>query len=266
MATRIPQGPNGHQMSDDALLIAMGCYKGITHKNIHGVNLDISSSFEDVWLQGGTWTKIPTATTLEVASDDANDTLAGTGAQTVTIEGLDVNYAEITETVNMLGTTPVLTTQLFLFVNNFFVATGGTSFTNAGNIYVADDSTAWSSGTPSTAAAIQDKIADNQGEAQAAIYTVPAGKTAYLANAWILSGASKVLDYELHEIDNVNRTNRIIVEGEETNSVFNHIYNPYESVVEKHTLLFRAHITSGNVEVGAGYDIILVNNATYDLD
>lgn len=254
------QQVQGGLVSDFALEVVRGNVTGIGGVNKFGTNLAVGTSFEDIWIQGGTWTKLPAATTLDVSSSNANDTVAGSGAQTLTIEGLDANYDELSETVDMNGQTPVVTTGVFLFVNRTYVSRGGSGFANEGDIYVADDSTAHTSGVPNTAAAIQSKVVATQGQSQQAIYTLPAGKTGYITNAWIIAGASKIVDYELHKIDHQAQTNRIIIEGEETNTAFNHVYNPYEPVLEKNTLAFEAKITSGTAEISAGFDLYLVDN------
>ena len=247
-------------VTDFALEVARGNVVGITGVNSHGTNLTVGTSFEDIWLQGGAWTKLPSATTLEVASSSGSDDAGSTGALTLTIEGLDSDYVELTETITMDGQTPVTTTGQFLFVNRAYVATGGTAGWNVGDIYIADDSTAWTSGVPNTATAVQAKISATQGETQQAIYTVPAGKTGYITNVYVVAGNDKVLDYELHETDHEAQSNRIILEGEETNTAFIHVYNPYTPVAEKHTISFDAKITSGSTEVSAGFDLYLVTN------
>ena len=60
-----------------------------------GFNPDVDDSLETVWAEGGLYGYIETATVLKVSSSSANDTSAGTGARTVTLSGLDADYAEI---------------------------------------------------------------------------------------------------------------------------------------------------------------------------
>ena len=78
-----------------------------------GFNDAVGSSAETIWSVGGTYTFPSTATALTVVSSSANDdgNPVGTGARTVTIEGLDANYLPVSETVTMNGTTDVTTTQ-----------------------------------------------------------------------------------------------------------------------------------------------------------
>jgi hypothetical protein len=58
-------------------------------------DLDTATLPEDIWSGGGQYPWMTGATALEVVSDSANDAAAGTGARTVTINGLDINYAEV---------------------------------------------------------------------------------------------------------------------------------------------------------------------------
>ena len=79
-----------------------------------GFNDAVGSSAETIWSVGGTYTFPSTATAVTVVSASANDdgSPAGTGAQTVTIEGLDSSYAKVSETVTMNGTSDRKSTRL----------------------------------------------------------------------------------------------------------------------------------------------------------
>jgi len=247
-------------VGDYALEVARGNINGVAGVNKFGANLTVGTSYEDIWLQGGTWTKLAAATTLKVTSSSANDTSAGTGAQTFYIEGLDANYLEISETVSMNGQTAVVTANTYLFVNRAYILTAGTGGVNAGDIYIVDDSDTHTSGVPDTASLIQVKISAGQGQTQQAIYTIPANKTAYLTTLYLVSGASKTVDFEMHVIDNVNNANRILFEGEESNSELQKAYNPYAAVPEKHTIIVDAKVDAGSAEISAGFDLYLVDN------
>lgn len=58
-------------------------------------DLDTATLPEDIWTGGGGYPWLTASTALELLSSSANDTSAGTGARTVTINGLDINYAEV---------------------------------------------------------------------------------------------------------------------------------------------------------------------------
>lgn len=143
-----------------------------------GYNSDVGNTAESVWSVGGLYTFPSTATALTVVSSSANDDgdPVGTGARTVVIEGLDANYAVVSETVTMNGTTAVTTTQTFLRVNKAYVATCGSTNSNVGTITIANT-------TPTTLAS----IAATAGLSEQCIYTVPAGYTAYITRYMLSS-------------------------------------------------------------------------------
>ncbi len=149
----------------------------------YGFNATVSTSNDTVWLQEGAYTWSPAASTLSISSSDANDDGApvGTGALTVVVEGLDANYAEISESVILNGTTVVNTLKLFLRTHRMYVATVGTGLTNAGVIYAADTGGVYTTpGIPDAATDIRSTIGVGEGQTLQAFYTVPAGYTAYL--------------------------------------------------------------------------------------
>lgn len=83
-------------------------------------------------------TYIPSTQTLRVVSTSASDTTGGTGARTVTLSGLDGNFLRIFETINMNGTTPVLTTKQFRQIDSIFVTTVGSNQFAVGTISVTN--------------------------------------------------------------------------------------------------------------------------------
>lgn len=265
MSTNIPRGSNGQACTDMALLISMGCFPGLSGINKFGTNPLVGTTFENMWEQGGIWTKLTSATTLAVSSSSTDDTSAGVGTRTLIVEGLGSNYLEISETVTMNGQTPVITSNTFLFVNRAYSKTAGTSHLNVGDLYIADDSVTHTTGIPDTASLVQAKVGANKGQTQQAIYTIPAGKTAYLTSIFLVSGASKIVDFEFHIINNNTGVHRISFEGEETNSDFSEVYNPYKAIPEMSTINVHAKVDVGTAKISAVFDIILVDNEEYNL-
>jgi hypothetical protein len=100
-----------------------------------GYNATTNTTAETIWTQSNAYTW-NSAAQLELTSTDADDTdTTGAGARTVTIEGLDANYAEITETVDMNGQTAdagSTTTASFLRVNRMYVASESYVRSNSG--------------------------------------------------------------------------------------------------------------------------------------
>jgi hypothetical protein len=161
-------------------------------------NVDNNDTPATVWEGGGTfsggsdlypWQDAPYA--LEVLSDDAEDTVAGTGARRVRIQGLDENFELAEELVELNGTTEVSTTRTnWRRVFRVFVCCAGSGNVNAGNIIVRIP----------TADTIQAVVIAGRGQSLQAAYTIPAGHTGVLtdwAAAVLESGTNNELELAL---------------------------------------------------------------------
>lgn len=110
------------------------------------------------------------ATSLEIVSDNAADTAAGTGARTVRLDALDANYNRIGLTVTLNGTTAVAFDTQVIAVQMATVVTVGSSSTNAGTLTIRD----------AGAGTTRLKISAGVGVSQNTARTVPAGYTLQL--------------------------------------------------------------------------------------
>lgn len=148
--------------------VGLGLVSGASRVAALGNNPDVdTAAVEDVWSGGGTYPWMTGATSLEIVSDSANDSAAGTGARTVLVNGLDANYATVAQTVTLDGLTPVaLPTQLFR-INSALIMSAGSGKVNAGTLTVRN------AGGGTTRAVIPV----GYGITRQAVYTVPAGKT-----------------------------------------------------------------------------------------
>lgn len=136
-----------------------------------GSNGDIDSAAEeDIWCPGGTRIWLDSSETMDLVSDSANDTAAGTGARTVLIKGLDANYDTQEETITMAGLTPVTTINEYILTYEAIVSTAGSNETNVGNITI--DST--------TTAASQGNIVSGNGECDTSHFIVPRTYTLFV--------------------------------------------------------------------------------------
>jgi hypothetical protein len=148
------------------LQVARGQIDGHIPLNIFGFSTAVGSSalgplWEGLTLSGGAYSYPNAAAPLVLVSDSASDT----SALSVRIDGLDANYAPITETIAMNGTTNVTTTNSFLRINLMSTTNG----LNVGNITAKISSTTYA------------KMNAGIGQTQMSIYTVPAGYTFYLS-------------------------------------------------------------------------------------
>ncbi len=160
---------------------ALGWIPGVSYDVKFGINLDIDTGTdpEDIWGGGGTYAGQPTgsAETVEVFSSDAADNGTGaTGALTVRLFGLDANGAEQNDDVTLSGPTKVPTIKEWTRVFRVKVLTAGSGGQNAGTLTVRHTS---------TTANIFVVMPIGANRSQICAFTVPAGKTALILDAYV---------------------------------------------------------------------------------
>lgn len=128
--------PTGQLINADFLIeAAKGNVPGHCLLAIAGTNADVdSSSPETIWLNGGLFTPPTVAGVVTIVSTSALDTAAGTGAREVTVMGLDATGAEQTVAYSTLGTTDVVSTELWSAINEVYVSDAGALGENQGTI------------------------------------------------------------------------------------------------------------------------------------
>lgn len=131
------------------------------HINKFGINTDVDAA-EDIAIIGGNVTFPTAAAATNIISSSVNDAAAGTGAQSVRVEGLDTNHQIISEDAIPNGTTLVALTQEFLHVFRAYNLTAGSGGVNAGNIDVRHTTT------------VLARIGALDGQTLQATYSVPA--------------------------------------------------------------------------------------------
>lgn len=143
----------------------------VSHQNIIGYNPSVSTTASTVWSGGATsYVQLTTAVAMEVVSASANDTAAGAGARTVRVDGLDSSYVPFSETITLLGATPVpLVNTLAMAINRTTVLTAGSILTNDGKIDVRAVSGA------AVKSSIQ-ALAESKGISADFVFTVPASR------------------------------------------------------------------------------------------
>jgi len=217
-----------------------------------GFNPDTGTSFTEVWDVGTVYAYQTVAAKIRVYSTGV-DTGAGTGANTVWVQGVDGNYNLIEETFTLDSATGyVESTQSFFRVFRSQVLVAGSGNVNANDIDIKN-----TAGSVTYA-----RIAASNGQTLMALYTVPAGYTAYVIG-WNLS-SPKLVDIESHlemrSNNGVNGSWQIKDHQHVYQSVMIKPYSPYLTVVEKTDIRIRAKTSTGTQECSAGFDLVLVKN------
>lgn len=151
---------------------------GTSYIEKFGRNASVASgTSEDIWDGGGIYDFPDVASKFDISSTSAEDG-AGTqtGALTVSVQGLDQNFDQITETLTLNGLTAVETTNTFIRIFRMRVETAGSNGTNVGVI------TADSQAEVLTAA----QISAGNGQTNMALYTIPRGHVGFLKR-WYVS-------------------------------------------------------------------------------
>ncbi len=254
------------QQKDFFLKVTEGEVNGYSKVNKFGHNLAATSG-DDVWGGGGVYGFFPTsAVSIDIKSDDVNDDgdPAGTGARTCVIYGLDENWEEKTsETITLNGTTEVAIAGTWMRIFRLVVLTAGSNGANAGNLTVQ----CVGAGGGLADNTIGIYVNDDDGQTQQAIYTVPAGKTAYFIKGYVaMSDDDK--NGEVCEFQWLARANTIAngawnVKGEvSVNSLGpgHWIYEygvPSGPIAGKTDIRVKVNTATATLGVVAGFDLIL---------
>jgi hypothetical protein len=234
----------------------MGVYPGVTHINKFGRNAAVASgSTEDVW--DGSAVYVFPATALMTSMSQTTDQSLLRGA-TVEIQGLNADWEMVTQIATLDGTLTTNVVTLDPPLIRCFRMKLQSATASASPIRVHN------------AGETQDYAIIGTGEGQTlmAIYTVPAGKTAYMTNLYATfdpgSGSPTSLIMKLWGKDNLNGYARHIkhIAGLDINGSSTYIkaFNPYKEFQERTDIFIEATTVGAASDVTAGFDLILVTN------
>ena len=165
--------------------IAAGQLAGYSSVEKFGRNPNVATTIETVWEHGGMYEYLTTASQIFIYSASSDDGVGQIGAIKVTVQGLDENYNIISEELTVNGAGSTLT---FFRVYRAFITDAGSSGYNKGHLIISSQS----NGAGIVLADIGgDGTGVNfvgYGQTMLALYTVPAGKTAYVTQWTIGNG------------------------------------------------------------------------------
>ncbi len=242
-------------LQDEDLKIAMGVYPGVSSVNKFGHNPAVASGgTEEIW--DGSAAYVFPATALMTKLSQTTDQTAMRG-QTIHVEGLDANYAAVDQNVVLnasLTTTAVTLATPLIRVNRMSVhsAIVGDSPIRLHNDAEGQDY-----------AVIL--VPDNQTEQ--AIYTVPAGFTAYMTSYYAAHLPTTGQTFTSLFVKLLKRDNaqghapRLVHElGLAADGHIPHEFSPYIQFTEKTDIYLEATTVGSAADVIGGFDLILVKN------
>ena len=256
---------SGDAISGDSMLdIARGAITGMSSTNKYGVNQDIDTGTvpEDIWSRGGEWVAPTTDRLHTIKSSSSNDSASGTGIRTIQVYGLDANWEEQNEEVIMNGTSDVTTANTYVRIDRMIGKTAGSNGTNVGTI----TATAQTDGT------VTAEIPVAKGQSQMAIYTVPAGYTAYMCGGKASSSrrgstSAGQVECELRIRPNADTSTavwRVAGSAEMSLDGSSEVImqdKPYGAIPEKTDIVMRCiYVSDSNTKVATRLNFILVEN------
>lgn len=227
------------------------------HKFGRNPDLDIVDGMADIWDYAPTE---PTYNYSTIADIDSISSSDGGDLQTVEIQGLDTNWALVTQTATLNGQTRVaLGTSL---IRVFRMAnTDTTDF--AGQIYCYVN-TAITAGVPNDTTKVRAYVDGGNNQTLMAIYTVPAGQTGYLLQGFSSIARKKAAMF-LGEF--LMRPFGGVFQLKETFSLHStgsgSMIYPFPvplPIPAKTDVTTRADTDTNNVGISAAFDILLVDN------
>jgi len=208
--------------------------------NIFGFSRSVGTTFQTIWNDGGQYVHPSAAVQMSCVSTSASDTM------TIVISGLDANYETIAEIVQLNGTTPVTTTNLFYRINSATILSGS----NVGDITVSEGGTVYAN------------IEATLGTTQACIYTVPADHSLYIFRISLTSGtvnSNKYITYR-NRID--SSTGRVLRVAEATFQLNMQTFDrqiPFR-IAPKSDFQFEAKSSSGTNELSIFVEALLMKD------
>jgi len=217
------------------------------HYKVHkfGFNPLVQDAEETIWDVGGIYAYPSSAVKMTATSTDgANDE-----DLQVTIQGLDADYNELSETVTLDGSGTAETNSFFLRVNRAFIAG---SQEPSGTINITNSSTTYA------------RISLGENQTLMAMWTVPAGYTAYMLqnNTTCYTeqnnkfGITKLVTREPGGVFRTQDKHTVVLSQNVVD------YSIPKSFPEKTDIEMRATASSSNanLQVSASFDIVYIKN------
>lgn len=251
--------------------IARSIQDGISIVSQFGHNDEIGTSFGPI-SDGGIYRtpQASAATALRIkAGGHANDTAAGSGAQEITIVGLDENFDEATESLATNGASASSsTTTTFTRIHKAYVSKAGTyanitSGSHSGDIVIENSSGGTDWATIST-------TLFPLGQTSIGVYALARNKTCYIFLKHLSLASSKtvrVLFFKRDSLDDASSPYKSIqvlsvLEGITGGSI--HTFGNNEVPLGPFTgpceLGFMAFTSTGTSACSCAFDVVLVNN------
>lgn len=176
------------------LIVAAGRARSWTSDIKFGHNSSVAQSVEAIWAQGGSPLTNSSATIVELTSNNAADHSASSGARTVSIFGVDANFASQSEVISLTGASAASSVGSYLYLHRLKVATAGSKLGNVGVI----------SATLGTGASTFGTIPSGSGQSFMLCRPVPASSMLYMTGIGVAVDKGADVTLRIEEYDQTN--------------------------------------------------------------
>lgn len=226
-------------------------------KKVHkfGKKTTLTGGFTEIW-EGGTHTWPTAAAAVRIqAGGDAADDAAGAGAREITVQGLDENWKEQSETIATAGASASsYTTITFIRVFRAFVSVVGTYHaSNTADIIVEDAS-----------ANTHAFLAAGIGQTQMTQYTTPINTISSLSRYSFTVDTGKQIDIRMYQCPNANDVStpfsgskRLIHEWLGISGTVRDRLDANVTFMGATDIWFEALVSTGAASVSIDYDLII---------
>lgn len=233
-------------LDDEPLRVARGLVRGASIRNIFGFSTLANTVYSPMWERTPEEYEYPTANTfMNIKSDNASD---GSNVSFL-VKGLDSNYSEISESVNLNGTANVTLTKLYYRINDVI----GTANNALGTVTVRN----------ANSGVTYAQVSQGVGKSQASIYTVPVGHCFYLNRIDAFCGTAAINNRYIFFRNYTKSPSGLVLNVAETTFLEQmHVNRHYPfKYDEKTDIQFQIKTSNGSQEVGIFGEGILVNES-----
>ena len=241
-------------LGDTTILAAAGTNSAMSSVNKFGRNSDVTiATEEEIW--DGSAAYVYPATALMTSMSQTTDQVAARGL-VIEVQGLDSTWTLVVQTkaLNAADTTTAVDLDTPLIRVFRMKVLGNVVTTSTIRVHNTAENQDYAI------------ISTGRNQTQMAIYTVPAGKTAYMTSYYAAVNPGTNLDptsmpVRLYARDNANGYAKQVkhsiglIWGQ-----FQHEFEPYYKFTEKTDIFITATPVGKAADVSAGFDLILIND------
>jgi len=247
---------NGNLLVDPMLDIPRGAYNECSSINKFGAAAEAAADTATVVWDGGATYTFPATALMTHISQTTDQALLRGGL--VSVQGLDADWNQVTQVATLDATLTTNIVELATPLIRCFrmIMMGSVVPTSTIRVHNAGESVDYA------------VITTGINQTLMAVYTVPAGKTAYMTSYYtsVTSETNKVPQSTEVVLKTANRVHGDLFTVKHAFAIpklqpgFQHWFKPYYKFTEKTDMLVEVTCATNPAHIHAGFDLILVNN------